>query len=117
VPPSGAANADDGGKWTLLSEGGEVVGRVGWEQMRYSVSWKAYCFKDEAARQAWRSNADGLTMGRVLDTFRADLAAKGKRLPDNQVDVARALCAEYFNDYTPIEESLHVLMGKTMANE
>ena len=39
-----------------------VVARYGWDELRFSVSWKAYCFADEDEQRSWREHADDLTL-------------------------------------------------------
>ena len=59
-----------------------VVARCGayaWDELRYSVSWKAYCFVDEAERDAWRDHTDDLDLATVLDALVADLHRRGGR--------------------------------------
>ena len=33
------------------------VAEYDWDELRFSVSWKAYCFRDEAERDTWRDHA------------------------------------------------------------
>src|SRR5262249_13827769 len=40
----------DDGRWSLR-DGNAVLARYGWEEVRFSISWKAYCFADEAERR------------------------------------------------------------------
>ena len=77
---SGLAAADyvsyDGdGRWSLRPERGsdEVLATYGWGDLRFSVSWKAYCFADEDERAAWHTHADDLSFDRILDRLRTDL--------------------------------------------
>jgi hypothetical protein len=49
-----------------------------WEELRFSVSWKAYCFRDDADRDAWREHTDDLTIDVVLDRLVDDLAARDR---------------------------------------
>ena len=44
---------DGDGRWSLR-DGDAVVARYAWDELRFSVSWKAYCFADAAERDAWR---------------------------------------------------------------
>ncbi|HMG40970.1 MAG TPA: hypothetical protein VK611_06550 [Acidimicrobiales bacterium] len=46
--------------------------------LRYSVSWKAYCFADEAERDAWAAHHDDLTLDHILDTLETDLRSRGR---------------------------------------
>jgi hypothetical protein len=71
-------------RWALFdgAEGTEPVAGYDWDQLRFSVSWKAYCFADEAARDAWRDHSDDLSEQRILDVLVADLAERGLTTPD-----------------------------------
>jgi hypothetical protein len=59
------------------TDGGDVV-TYPWHALRFSVSWKAYCFRDERERDAWRDHDDDLTLDAVLDRLVEDLAARGR---------------------------------------
>ena len=69
----------DGGRWVLRPERGsdEVLAAFGWEEIRFSVSWKAYCFADEAEREAWRTHDDDLSLDLILAQLIADLRQRG----------------------------------------
>jgi hypothetical protein len=65
--------------------------------MRFSVSWKAYCFEDEAERKAWREGSADLALDDVLDRLDADLRERGRlqgERPANR-DFAMMLVDEY----------------------
>ncbi len=64
-------------RWTLLDTEGDELAVVDPNSMRFSVSWKAYCFADGAERDTWRSHADDLRLEFILDTIDADLRARG----------------------------------------
>ena len=49
-----------------------------WDELRFSVSWKAYCFRDEAERDAWRDHTDDLTVEAVVDRLVDDLRDRGR---------------------------------------
>ena len=67
-----------GERWELVdSASGEARATYHWDELRLSVSWKAYCFADAHERDAWRSHAEDLTEDLVLDTLVADLAERG----------------------------------------
>jgi len=70
---------DGDGRWSLRSYRGsdEVLETYGWGDLRFSISWKAYCFADEAERTAWHDHADDLAFDFILDRLRADLDARG----------------------------------------
>lgn len=85
-PPTGITGstlrAGDDGRWELADEAGTVVGRYAWEELRLSVSWKAYCFADAAERDRWRDHSDDLTADQVVATLVDDLVARGVAAPD-----------------------------------
>ena len=64
--------------WTVRDEAGTVMASYGTSDLRYSVSWKAYCFADEAERDAWAAHSDDLTLDHILDTLDADLRVRGR---------------------------------------
>ncbi|MEQ1787438.1 MAG: hypothetical protein ABL966_10320 [Acidimicrobiales bacterium] len=70
------------GRWTLTHPDGEVAGRFEWDDMRFSVSWKAYCFVDEGARETWRHQTDDLTVDVIVDRLVDDLAERGLVTPE-----------------------------------
>ncbi len=79
-----AGPVGDDAVWAVIDEGdalgngvGSEVARYAWSQLRFSVSWKAYCFADEAEREAWRAHDDDLTIDRVLEVMMADLRERG----------------------------------------
>jgi hypothetical protein len=65
------------GAWRLF-EGGETLGRYRWDEVRYSVSWKAYCYEDEAERRRAEAHEDDLELAHVLDVLERDLRRRGR---------------------------------------
>ncbi len=53
------------GRWSLRTADGTVD--YGWDDLRFSVSWKAYCFADGAERDAWRDHSDDLTTDAIVE--------------------------------------------------
>jgi hypothetical protein len=41
------------------------------------VLWKAYCFEDQAASEAFTSGKDSLTPAQIVDIFQHDLRQRG----------------------------------------
>jgi hypothetical protein len=78
--------ADDAGRWVLAHADGSPIGVYDWDDLRFSVSWKAYCFADEAERDAWRDHTDDLTPDAVVDRLVADLVEREVVAPDVAVD-------------------------------
>jgi hypothetical protein len=71
-----------GQHWVLVDADGAEVTRHDWDDLRFSVSWKAYCFRDDAERTAWRDHTDDLDEETIVDRLVADLAERGLAGPD-----------------------------------
>lgn len=87
---------EGGGEWKIR-DGAREVSRFRWEEMRFSVSWKAYCFESEAERKAWREGSDDLGVDFILETLEKDLRERGRltgERPENR-DFAMMLVDEY----------------------
>ena len=65
------------GRVTLRDATGREVRTYAWDELRFSVSWKAYCFADARERDVWRDHTDDLELATVLDTLVDDLAGRG----------------------------------------
>jgi hypothetical protein len=63
-------------RWALHTVDGAEIARYHWEELRFSVSWKAYCFRDEHERDTWRTHADDLTLDMILDRLVDDLVER-----------------------------------------
>jgi hypothetical protein len=74
--------AEPDGHWALCRPGGELLGRYDWDELRFSVSWKAYCFADEAERDTWRDHGDDLTTDVIIERLVADLVRRELTSPD-----------------------------------
>lgn len=84
------------GKWQVESEAG-VLARYDWDELRFSISWKAYCYRDEDERRSVREHRDDLSRASVLDTLIADLRSRGRlgaNLPD-ETGLALTIIDEY----------------------
>jgi hypothetical protein len=64
------------GRWEAV-EGERVVAAYRWEELRFSISWKAYCFADARERHAWFEHGDDLALEFVVDRLLADLRQRG----------------------------------------
>jgi|SoiMethySBSTD1v2_1073268.scaffolds.fasta_scaffold14293_5 hypothetical protein len=76
VRPGAGLVAGDDGRWRLSDADGTPVGDYGWDDLRFSVSWKAYCFADESERAAWRDHTDDLTTDAIVTRLVDDLVAR-----------------------------------------
>ncbi|MCU1454498.1 MAG: hypothetical protein JWN46_2644 [Acidimicrobiales bacterium] len=65
------AAAADG--WDLVTTDGALCGHFAADEVRFSISWKAYCFADATERAAWQDHSDDLAVDTVLDRLAADL--------------------------------------------
>ena len=68
---------DGDGRWSVR-DGDDVLATFATDELRYSVSWKAYCFVDGAERDAWATHADDLTLDHVVDRLVDDLCERGR---------------------------------------
>jgi hypothetical protein len=62
----------------LRAAGGAEISRYRWDELRFSVSWKAYCFRDAHERDTWREHRDDLTLDAILDCLIADLRSRDR---------------------------------------
>jgi len=84
------------GRW-VVRDGDEEVCRYRWDDMRFSISWKAYCFRREADRDVWHRHTRDLDVDAVLETLCADLRKRGRiadARPANR-EIAEILVDEY----------------------
>jgi hypothetical protein len=92
------------GRWRLEAEGRELA-RYRWGEIRFSVSWKAYCFVDEAEERAVREHTADLTRAQAVATLVAGLRSRGK-LGDEPLadrDLALRIIEEYIRFPAPRE--------------
>jgi hypothetical protein len=90
------------GSW-LLFDGDRELARYDWDELRFSVSWKAYCYQDEADRRRVETHEDDLSLEHILATLCADLRERGRlgaELPGDG-DLARLLIDEYVRFPSP----------------
>jgi hypothetical protein len=74
-------------RWGVF-DGARQIASHRWEDLRFSVSWKAYCFADEAERRAWSGHTDDLDVATVVDRLVDDLRRRGRidaRPPDAEL--------------------------------
>ena len=77
----------DAGRWRAVADG-RTLASYGPDEVRFSVSWKAYCYADERERRLAERHEDDLQLADVLATLEADLRARGAlegpRPPDRE---------------------------------
>jgi hypothetical protein len=79
-----------GGRW-VVRDGDITAADYAWDELRFSVSWKAYCFTDEDEQRTWREHADDLGLEVVVDRFIEDLREHGEISGDVPQDPTLAL--------------------------
>ena len=63
-------------QWQLRNGDNELES-FGWPDLRYSISWKAYCFKDEDEEALWRDGSDDLSLEFILERLETQLQEMG----------------------------------------
>jgi hypothetical protein len=89
LTPGMRLRADGDRRWSVLDRDGGTVANYGSSDLRFSVSWKAYCFADEAEHRAWTDHSDDLSLDAILARLEDDLRARGR------LDGPRPADAEY----------------------
>jgi hypothetical protein len=89
--------------WWLIDASGERITSYADDDLRLSVSWKAYCFADQAERDTWFDHADDLSLEFILDTLEADLRANHDvaARPDDDAAFGRLLIDTYIRFPAP----------------
>jgi hypothetical protein len=87
---------DGGGRWSVR-DGDAGIASFTWNELRFSISWKAYCFTDDAERRAWREHSDDLALDAILSRLLADLRDRGRVQGDTPTatDLALLIIDEY----------------------
>lgn len=95
----------DGDRRWSVRDGDTAVATFGWDEIRFSVSWKAYCFADETERRAWAEHSDDLALEDILDRLVADLRARGRLTGERPAatDLALLIIDEYIRFPAPAE--------------
>lgn len=72
-------------RWAVR-DGDTEVTDYRWDELRFSVSWKAYCFESEEARQAWAEHTSDLSVAFVVNRMVEDLRERGVITGDRPSD-------------------------------
>ena len=105
----------EGGDRWRVGFADEAVVRYHWDGIRFSVSWKAYCYADEAERRMVEEHADDLTRPRIMAALLADLRRRG-RLGDEVpggTDLALLLIDEYIRFPEPAVSPASASLAQT----
>jgi hypothetical protein len=83
-------------RWRLEIDG-EAVARHRWGDLRFSVSWKAYCYADPAEERAVLEHSDDVTRAHAITTLVGELRERGKLGEDPLAnrDLALRIIEEY----------------------
>jgi hypothetical protein len=76
VRPGTSLCFEGDGRWALVQEE-RVLTRYRREEIRFSVSWKAHCYADEAERRAAEQHDDDLELALILAILTGDLRERG----------------------------------------
>jgi hypothetical protein len=100
--PGMALDFDGDRRW-VVHGGDDEVAHYKWDELRFSVSWKAYCFEDEHEQETWRDHADDLTLDAVVDRLVADLRERGRITDDvpGNPDLGLLIIDEYIRFPAP----------------
>lgn len=84
-----------GGRWRVEADEG-VVAEYDFSELRFSISWKAYCYRDAEEQRAVHEHTDDLSREQALDTLARDLRRRGRidSLP-GETELALTLIDEY----------------------
>lgn len=83
--------------WRIIDTTGEEVLSYPGGRVRFSISWKAHCFTDDAERDAARDHTDDLSAEDAVDRLVEDLRERGRLSGDRPADrqLAMMLIDEY----------------------
>jgi len=97
---------DGDGRWHV-GRGEQVLARYGWDDLRFSISWKAYCYRDAAEQRRVHEHQEDLSRQQVLDVLIEDLRKRGRvgpRLPAD-TELALTIIDEYIHYPPPAAEA------------
>ena len=63
-------------RWALRRDT-KTLADYAWSEIRYSVSWKGYCFRDKAEHARWQDHSDDLCLDDIVDTLEGELRRRG----------------------------------------
>jgi len=104
---------DGGARWRVERDGREIA-RYDWDDIRLSISWKAYCFADEAERRMVEEHTDDLTHARIMAMLVEDLRRRG-RIRD-EIPPDRELGEMLMREYVRFPVQPHVRQAKAPAS-
>jgi hypothetical protein len=109
VVPIGATLCyGDDGKWRVdvPDRGNSMYEGMTWQELRMSVQWKAYCFKDEAERQLWLQHSDDISPEEAFTTLVEEVRKRGGstgREGETQEQLAEKIVDAFVGSLFPME--------------
>jgi hypothetical protein len=70
-------SAPDSEAWVVV-HGTKALAKFSFDELRLSISWKAYVFASPEDRALWQDHRDDLNLSYILDVFRSDLKKRGQ---------------------------------------
>ena len=95
IEPGARLHRDDDTHWSVRRNG-EVRAVYRWDDLRLSISWKAWCFADEDEVRINDAHTDDLTLEQILSRLVDDLRRRGRisSRPDDDT-LAHMILDEY----------------------
>jgi hypothetical protein len=103
--PGSTLEHEGGGRWRLRGPDGSEQS-FAWDELRFSVSWKAWCFRDEAEARLAAEHGDDIRQEEIVERLVADLRERGRigsERPANR-ELAFAIVGEYVRFPAPRPE-------------
>lgn len=89
--------------WVLL-DNEKVLARYRWQQVRFSISWKAYCYEDEAEREKVRMHSDDINRDQAIEMLVEDLRRRRRiEARPSDTELALTIIREYIRFPPPLE--------------
>lgn len=104
LPPGMKLRHLGGEDWRVEKDDREVQ-RYRWDDIRLSISWKAYCFADEHERRMVEEHADDLDHETILGMLVSDLRRRGRI--DGEVPPDRQLAELLMREYIRFPKQPH----------
>ncbi len=95
------------GQWGVF-DAGKRLATYRWNEVRFSVSWKAYCYADEADRRRTETHEDDLELDFIVERLLSELRSRGTLEHDKPLD-------EYTLAQTLVREFIHFPPATTQS--
>jgi len=85
--------------WTLRRSDGTHLANCEWDDLRFSLVWKANCFHDLSERETWVNHSDDLDPDTIIPTLIQDLGRRGRSTTSPKLD--SNLTVRMIDEYVP----------------